>query len=93
NILMPIPGTPLGDAEPILPLDALGTIALFRFVLPGTEIRVCGGRVTALRDLHPMIFGAGANGLLMGDYLTTAGRDYQDDIMMLADLGLHISYE
>jgi biotin synthase len=90
NFLMPIPGTPLEDANFMTPLEALKTIALFRFILPETEIRVCGGRIGALRELHPMIFSAGANGLLMGDYLTKAGRSFYDDERMLADLGLKL---
>ena len=91
NFLMPIPGTPLEDADYMTPMEALKTIALFRMILPKKEIRICGGRVSALRDLHPMIFNAGANGLLMGDYLTTRGRDYAMDLSMLSDLGLNLA--
>jgi len=91
NFLMPIPGTPLEGADFMTPLEALKTIALFRMILHDKEIRICGGRVSALRDLHPMIFNAGANGLLMGDYLTTSGRDYALDHRMLADLGLKLA--
>lgn len=93
NFLIPIPGTPLESAAPIAPLDALRTVALFRFIMPDKEIRVCGGRVKALGDLHPLIFLAGANGVLMGDYLTTPGRDYESDIRMLDGLGLKLAYE
>jgi biotin synthase len=35
-----------------------------------------------------MIFCAGANGLLIGNYLTTVGRDVAADLRMLEDLGL-----
>lgn len=93
NFLMPIPGTPLEGVRTITPLGALMTIALFRFVLPDREIRICGGRLTGLRELHPMIFMAGANGLLMGDYLTTRGRGFDADLAMLRDLGLKLSDE
>jgi len=93
NFLMPIPGTPLEGAGNMTPMEALKTIALFRFLLPDKEIRVCGGRMNALRDLHPLIFLAGANGLLMGDYLTTKGRGYEADLRMLSDLGLTLGYE
>ena len=93
NFLMPIPGTPLEGAGNVTPIEALKTIALFRFILPDKELRVCGGRMRAFRDLHPMIFAAGANGFLMGDYLTKTGRDYELDIRMLSDLGLTVSYE
>jgi biotin synthase len=93
NFLMPIPGTPLADSKPIRPMDALRTIALFRFILPNKEIRVCGGRVSGLGELHPLMFNAGANGVLTGDYLTTTGRDYDADLRLFASLGLRISYE
>ncbi|HEX9860376.1 MAG TPA: biotin synthase BioB [Nitrospirota bacterium] len=93
NFLMPIPGTPLADAPPISPLDALRTIALFRLILPETEIRVCGGRVKGLGELHPLIFMSGANGVLTGDYLTTTGRDYCRDLNMLSALGLEVAYD
>lgn len=93
NFLIPIPGTPLADVPPISPMDALRTIALFRFILPNKEIRICGGRMNGLGDLHPLIFMAGANGVLTGDYLTTTGRDYGRDMKMLSDLGLEIAYD
>jgi biotin synthase len=35
-----------------------------------------------------MIFAAGANGMMLGDYLTTKGRSAEDDLRMIADLGL-----
>ncbi len=88
NFLMPIMGTPLEHASNLHPLEALHAIALFRFILPEKEIRVCGGRGTALGQLHPLIFLAGADGFMIGNYLTTSGLNPQDDLKMLADLGL-----
>jgi len=88
NFLMPVQGTPLSDASPISPAEALKIIALFRFLMPDKEIRVCGGRTTALRDLHPLIFAAGANGMMIGNYLTKSGREPGKDLLMLRDLGL-----
>ncbi|MHB8173397.1 MAG: biotin synthase BioB [Nitrospirota bacterium] len=90
NFLMPIPGTPLENADLITPLEALKSIALFRHILPDKEIRICAGRLTALKDLHPMIFMAGANGILMGDYLTTSGRNFDHDLRMINDLGMRL---
>jgi biotin synthase len=90
NFLMPIKGTPLEDVEAITPLAALHSIALFRFILPEKEIRVCAGRGTALRHLHPLIFTAGADGFMIGNYLTRSGPDPADDIKMINDLGLTI---
>ncbi len=92
NFLNPIPGTPLGDREPMQPLEILQTIAVFRYLLPRAEIRIAGGR-QFLRDLQAMIFFAGASGVMIGDYLTTKGRAVEDDLQMLRDLGLEVREE
>jgi biotin synthase len=91
NFLMPVPGTPLANVIPITPLEALHALALFRLILPSREIRVCGGRGSALGSLHPMIFCAGADGFMIGNYLTRTGLDPQSDLAMIAGLGLTIS--
>lgn len=88
NFLMPIAGTPLEGTEPIRPLEALHALALFRMILPDKEIRVCGGRGNALGAFHPFIFFAGADGFMIGNYLTRTGLDPQADLQMLRDLGL-----
>jgi len=88
NFLMPIMGTPLENITPIAPLDALHAIALFRLILPEKEIRVCAGRGSALGQLHPLIFPAGADGFMIGNYLTTSGLDPCEDLKMVRDLGL-----
>jgi biotin synthase len=88
NFLMPIEGTPLEHIPPITPLEALHSLALFRLILPEKEIRVCGGRGTALRTLHPLIFAAGADGFMIGNYLTRSGLDPGEDLKMIGDLGL-----
>ena len=90
NFLMPITGTPLANVAAISPLEALHSIALFRLILPEKEIRVCAGRGAALRQLHPMIFMAGADGFMIGNYLTRTGLDPADDLRMIRDLGLRI---
>lgn len=91
NFLNPVSGTPLQEAEPLRPLELLKSVALFRFILPRKDIRICGGREYGLRDLHPLVLWAGANGIMIGDYLTTKGRDYQADLQMIQDLGLKTS--
>ncbi|HUI45768.1 MAG TPA: biotin synthase BioB [Nitrospirota bacterium] len=90
NFLMPIAGTPLAKTSAISPLEALQSIALFRLILPNKEIRVCAGRGTALRRLHPLIFTAGADGFMIGNYLTTSGLDPIEDLAMIRDLGLQV---
>ena len=88
NFLNPRPGTPLENAKNLTPIECLKIIALIRLMLPGKDIVVCGGRHVNLRDLQPLIFAAGANGMMVGNYLTTPGRDPLDDLRMLTDLGL-----
>jgi biotin synthase len=88
NFLVPIAGTPLEKAAPLTPREHLRFVALFRFILPDTDIRICGGREYGLRDLHPLVFWAGASGIMIGNYLTTKGRDHQADMQMIQDLGL-----
>lgn len=88
NFLHPIPGTPLADVEPLTPLECLKTIAVFRFVLPDKEIMVAGGREKNLRDLQGLMFTAGASATMVGNYLTTKGRNPEDDLQLIADLGL-----
>jgi biotin synthase len=90
NFLMPVPGTPLAQATPVTPYEALHAIALFRLILPSREIRVCGGRGTALGNLHPRIFHAGADGFMIGNYLTRTGLSPEEDLRMLKELGLSI---
>ena len=88
NFLHPIPGTPLEKARYLTPEICLRIIAMFRLVLPDKDIVICGGREYNLRDMQSMIFWAGANGILIGNYLTTSGRDAEADLKMLQDLGL-----
>ncbi len=88
NFLNPIPGTKMAARPLLSPREALKCIALFRFINPRKDITICGGREVTLRDQQSWIFLAGANGLLIGNYLTTQGRDCRADMEMINDLGL-----
>lgn len=88
NFLHPIEGTPMEKVNPLQPLQILRIIALYRFILPRTTLKAAGGRVLNLRDLQSWIFRAGANSILTGNYLTTAGRSAAEDKKMLEDLKL-----
>lgn len=90
NFLNPRPGTPLEGAKNLTPIECLKIIALVRLMLPVKDIVVCGGRQVNLRDMQPFIFAAGANGMMIGNYLTTPGRNAADDIQMIKDLGLNV---
>ncbi len=90
NFLNPIKGTRLEGASYISPMECLKAIALFRLILPDRQIPVCGGREHNLRDLQSWIFFAGASGTMVGNYLTTAGRQPKHDWQMLKDLKLEM---
>ncbi len=88
NFLTPINGTPLGKRNKMHPLEALKVVSISRFILPEKEIRICGGRSQTLGEFNSFIFIAGADGLLIGNYLTTTGRPPDDDIRLIKDFGL-----
>jgi biotin synthase len=90
NFLHPLPKTRLEKLPLLTPLEALKIIAAFRLFFPDRSLIVCGGRQVTLRSLAPLIFAAGADSLMTGDYLTTKGRLPEDDRQMLADLGLEL---
>lgn len=88
NFLKAIPGTPLEGTPPLPPKEALRCIALMRLLNPGKDVVVCGGREHALGQWQSWVFAAGASMIMTGNYLTTAGRAFEEDNAMLAELGL-----
>ncbi|BCR05024.1 biotin synthase [Desulfuromonas versatilis] len=90
NFLNPVAGTPLEGKRDLAPLDCLRIIALFRYLLPSTRISVCGGREPNLRDFQSWMFMAGASGTMVGNYLTTSGRDRDADLQMFRDAEVEI---
>jgi biotin synthase len=88
NFLNARPGTPLEKLDELTPMDCLKIIALYRLVLPTKDILVCGGRELKLMDEQRNMFKAGANGMMLGDYLTTQGSKLAADQQLLADLGM-----
>ena len=90
NILNPRLGTPLEHSESVPPMEIIKTIALFRLILPRGTLKIAGGREANLRDLQSLALLAGANGLILGNYLTTQGRRAEDDLAMVRDLGFHL---
>jgi biotin synthase len=91
NFLNPRPGTPFGDLPVMSGPDALRTIAAFRLALPRTILRYAGGREITLGDLGTRdgLLG-GVNAVIVGNYLTTLGRDPDEDLAMLGDLGMPV---
>lgn len=91
NFLNPRPGTPMADRPQTGALEALRWIALFRLALPDVTLRYAGGREITLRELQAMGMTSGINALIVGNYLTTLGRQPSEDLQMLADLKMPIA--
>ena len=88
NFLNAIPGTRLEHMPRLAPQEALRTIALFRIMHPGRDILIAGGRSHVLGEWQSWLYAAGANGLMIGDYLTTSGAAFEADLAMMRTLGV-----
>ena len=89
NVLNPIKGTPLENAEPLSYEEVMRTLAIFRFILPKAEIRLAGGRAL-LEDKGLNALKSGVNAAISGDMLTTSGIKTSEDIAMLKELGFEV---
>jgi biotin synthase len=91
NFLNPRPGTPFGEMPVMDSRDALRTVAAFRLAMPRTILRYAGGRELTLGELGTRdgLLG-GINAVIVGNYLTTLGRDPSEDIRLLAELQMPI---
>jgi biotin synthase len=90
NFLNPRPGTPFGDRSLVEPTEALRFVAMARLALPSSLIRFAGGREVTLQGLQDLGMRSGASGLVLGNYLTTQGRQDDDDFAMLDRLGFEV---
>ncbi|MFB5600719.1 MAG: biotin synthase BioB [Nitrososphaeraceae archaeon] len=93
NILIPREGTPLMDNSNNTRLtndDIIKTIAVWRFIMPRTILKIAGGREVHLGDSGKYVLQAGANGIITGGYLTTGGNKHNKDIEMIKEIGLKI---
>lgn len=90
NFLYPHPGTPMAEQPVMPPEEALRIIALFRHLIPDATLRICGGRVSVLRERQYEMFAAGANAFMTGNYLTISGAGIEADMAQLEKLGLRL---
>jgi biotin synthase len=88
NILIARKGTPLEGLNPLDPIDAIKTIAVWRFIMPKTILKIAGGREIHLKEKERIALKAGANGIITGGYLTTGGNRSTRDIAMIKEIGL-----
>jgi biotin synthase len=90
NFLNPRAGTPFGDRSLVEPTEALRFVAMARLALPSALIRFAGGREVTLQGLQDLGMRSGASGLVLGNYLTTSGRQDVEDFAMLDRLGFEV---
>lgn len=88
NILNPRPGTPLEGRPAVDPAEVVKMVAIFRFIHPKANIKLAGGRELNLGVyFQEKALRGGANGFVVGGYLTTAGNPLREDIEMLQNAG------
>lgn len=90
NILSPVKGTPLSDTAPIDDEEILLTVAVFRFLHPGAELRFAGGRGRLSREMQLKALEIGINAAVVGDLLTTVGSGIDEDKALTTEAGYHI---
>ncbi|MBS7699579.1 MULTISPECIES: biotin synthase BioB [unclassified Chelatococcus] len=89
NMLIPIEGTPLADAEPVEPIDFVRIIALARIVMPKSHVRLSAGRTAMSDEMQALCFLAGANSIFVGETLLTAENPEEDmDHALFRRLGI-----
>ena len=86
NMLIPIKGTPFAGMKKISAADAIKTIALFRIILQDKVIKIAAGREAVLKDHQVRAFIAGANGMLIGGYLTVKGQGLAEDRKLIKEI-------
>ena len=91
NILIAREGTPLANSFPLDPVNAISTIAVWRFIMPDVILKIAGGREVHLRDQQVLALKGGANGIISGGYLTAGGNRVDDDLKMIRGIGLKVT--
>jgi len=89
NFLNPIKGTPYEQKIPLGDEEKRYIIAIYRFLLPDTSIRLAGGR-GLIQDKGECCFRSGANAAISGDMLTTSGITIETDMSLLDKLGYEV---
>jgi len=90
NFYIQNPALPL-KAAPLSEKEALEIITEVRTALPNTRLMVAGGRETTFKSKECDIFAAGADAIVIGDYLTTKGELPASDREMIERLGYEIA--
>lgn len=89
NALVPVPGTPLGDSDPVHPIDFARVIAVARIMMPKSYVRLSAGRETMSDEAQALCFLAGANSIFVGEtLLTTDNPSETQDRALFSRIGI-----
>jgi biotin synthase len=89
NALVPVQGTPLGDAKSVGAVELARAIAVARICLPASWVRLSAGRENMSEEGQALCLAAGANSIFVGNrLLTTANPEASEDEALLQMLGL-----
>lgn len=92
NILMPIPETPFENyLDKIDEENVLRTLAIFKIANPNSILRFCGGRMRLSEENQRKALDTCVEGIMVGNYLTTIGKNPDDDIKTVEELGKTIA--
>ena len=82
NFYIPNKGLPIKSNN--LSIDeSLDIIKLAKTYIKDANIMVAGGREVMFKDRQKEIFKAGANSIIIGNYLTTNGQAIEDDLLLI----------
>ncbi len=87
NVLHPIPGTALGNREPMAADEVLLSICIFRLANPMAFLRFSGGRALLDRETQRLALYIGINAAITGDLLTTKASVTEQDMALFAEMG------
>lgn len=91
NILMPIPETPFENYHnKIDEENILRTLAILKIANPKSVIRFCGGRMRLSQENQELALKTCVEGILIGNYLTTVGKEPKEDIEIVKNLGKNL---
>ena len=70
--------------------NILRTLAIFKIANPSSVLRFCGGRMRLSTENQEKALKSCAEGLMVGNYLTTIGQNPEQDIQMVQRIGKKI---
>ncbi len=89
NMLVPVSGTPLENAEKLDIFEWIRCIAAARILMPHAMVRLSAGRLQISKEAQTLAFMAGANAIFTGEkLLTTANPEEDFDKNLLHELGI-----